>query len=150
MVREPGISGRRIAILLKKNKDFIIKRKRKVDRANRENVSRSSIEKEVGELENMYRAMALDLYAIITSGESEKTQIMAFNALWKARRDLIDTKMDAGIFKRELGKIEVEGDLSSEQIAKMNDAIDKLYGIKQRGTKRGAKNKKGKAKVDKA
>jgi len=136
-------------VLLKYDKDFINKRKRKIDRANRENISQSTIEKDLGELENIYKAMALDLYGIIASGASEKTQIMAFNALFKAKRELIDSKMDAGIFRRELGKLEVEGDLSPEQVAVMTKAIDKLYGRKRK-SKRSPTNKKGKKSVRKA
>ncbi len=147
MVREPGISGRRIAVLLKKDKEFICKRKKKIDRANRESISRSTIEKDLAELENIYRSMAQDMYKIITSGADKKSQIMAFNALWKARRELIDSKMDAGIFRRELGKLEVETDLSPEQSALISSAIDKLYGTKRgKGTsKRSGKDTKGKA-----
>ncbi len=148
MVREPNISGRRCAVLLKMDKDFIIKRKRKIDRANRENISRSMIEKDLAELENLYRAMALDMYDIITSSDSDNAKIFAFNALFKARRDLIDSKMDAGIFRRELGKLEVESDLTPEQSALINIAIDKLYGNKGRNNKTSkgsGKDKKGKA-----
>ena len=141
MVREPNISGRRIAVLLKHDKDFIINRKKKIDRANRENINRSMVEKDLAELENLYRAMALDMYDIITSSMSDNAKIFAFNALFKAKRELIDSKMDAGIFRRELGKIEVESDLSPEQATKLDDAIDKLYGLTKTGNKKRPKNK---------
>jgi len=131
MVREPGVSGRRIARLLKYDKDFIIKRKRKIDRRNRENISRSTIEKDLAELENIFQAMALDLYEIITSGDSEKTRIMAFNALWKARRELIDNKMDAGIFERQLGTLKTEHELTPEQSKLLDQAIEYGFGLRK-------------------
>ncbi len=147
MVREPGISGRRCAVLLKMDKDFIQKRKKKIDRANKESIKRSMIEKDLVELENIYRSMSLDMYEIITSSISDNAKIFAFNALFKARKELIDVKMDAGIFRRELGKLEVESDLSPEQSALINIAIDKLYGTKRskRKTKRSGNDTKGKA-----
>ena len=149
MVREPGISGRRCAVLLKMDKDFIQKRKKKIDRANKESINRSMIEKDLVELENIYRAMSLDMYDIITSSVSDNAKIFAFNALFRARKELIDSKMDAGIFRRELGKLEVETDLSPEQKALIDGAINKLYGNKG-NSKRSVKDTKGKKSIRKA
>ena len=122
MVREPGISGRRIGLLLGYDKDFINKLKKKVDGENRRELETSLIDKEIIALENIYKAMALEMYDIITSAESDGSKISAFSTLFKARRDLIDVKMDAGIFVRKMGEVRIE--LSDEQKGMLKKLLD--------------------------
>lgn len=115
MVREPGISGRRIAELLGYDRDFICKLKKKIDRELKMNLERSLIEDELSEFENIYKAMAIDMYAIITSNSKDSDKIKAFEALMNGKERLIQQKMDAGYFTRKLGEVGIKQTLTPEQ-----------------------------------
>jgi len=109
MVREPGISSRRMAVLLNYDKDFICKLKRKIDGQLKREIENSLVEADIKEMENIYRSMAIDMYEIITSNSKDGDKVKAFEALLKGKERLIQQKMDAGIFKRKLGDLSISG-----------------------------------------
>lgn len=124
MVREPGVSARRIAKVLGYDKNYIAKLKRKIDRENKMDIERALVEDDIAELQNMYRAMAIDLYQIITGSGKEMDKINAFKGLFDAKIKLIGQKMDAGIFKRSIGELKIEASLSDENQAILDKAIN--------------------------
>ena len=136
MVREPGISGRRIAVLLNYDAGFICRRKKKLERAMKISLEKSLVEDEIAKLENIYRSMALELYEIITSSSKDTDKVKAFEALFDKQNALIDRKMDAGIFTRKLGELDIKGKLSDEQSEIVNKALELMYANTNRGIKK--------------
>lgn len=128
MVREPKISARRVAHLLGYDKNYIAKLKRKIDRENKMDIQRALVEDDIAELQNMYRAMAIDMYQIIVGSGKEMDKINAFKNLFDAKIKLIGQKMDAGIFKRSIGELTIEANLSSENQKILDKAINYAIG----------------------
>lgn len=100
MVREPGISGRRMARLLGYDRDFVHKLKKRIRRELLAGLDKELISKDIAELENIYRSMAIDMYEIITSNSKDRDKIKAVGLLLDAKSRLIRLKMTFGIYKR--------------------------------------------------
>lgn len=109
MVREPGISARRMAVLLNYDKTFVAKLKRKIDGELKRSIENSLVVEDLKELENIYRSLSLDMYSIIEGGKKDSDKVKAFDSLMDGKKMLIQQKMDAGIFKRKLGEMEIIG-----------------------------------------
>lgn len=100
MVREPGISGRRMARLLGYDRDFIHKLKKRIRRELLVGLDRELVINDLIELENIYRSMAIDMYEIVASGSKDRDKIKAFGALLNAKDQLIRQKATFGIYRK--------------------------------------------------
>ena len=89
MVREPGVSGRRMAKLLGYDRDFIHKLKKRIRRELLAELDRELLINDLMELENIYRSMATDMFEIIASGSKDADKIKALSLLLDERGQLI-------------------------------------------------------------
>ena len=128
MVREPRISGRRCAEILGHDRTYICKLKKKIDRETADAIKHSTITKDIGKLERTFESMVGDLWDIINSKDaSDKDKVAAFKAMFDAQGDLINRKMDAGIFERKIGTLKTEGSLSPESEALIKQALSYVF-----------------------
>jgi len=125
MVREPRISGSRLASVLGYDIAFILKLKKKIDRQAIENINRSEIQKDLGDLTRIFDVLVTDMWDIITDKtSSQRDKIAAFKAVFDTRNSLIERKMDAGIFERKLGTLKTEGGESFYDLLKKMPEAD--------------------------
>jgi len=136
MVRDPRISGRRMADALNYDRNFICKLKRKLDREITASIEQSLMEKDLGQFQVMYETMVSFMWDIVNDDSAkDKDKIAAFKVILDGKDKLIDRKMDAGIFSRKLGELNIQADLTPEQNDLINRGLEKLYGVSRKITK---------------
>lgn len=110
LIRNPNISCRALAKLLKVNKDFALKirtevvaERRKAMQEEIEKLKKRTLEEELVDMEEETKELVIELWKIISSG-SPKDKTQAIRTLLQAREQLFSIKFDAGLFTRKLGE----------------------------------------------
>ena len=125
-IRDPGIGSRRIGKLLGLDKMTANKYLKEVraDRAKQlkkeiDELQERSVSEELVETKEEFREAMNELWKIITSKKSTRTQkVQAIRTLVRTKKELFEMMLDAGLFKRHLG----EGSINLTEIFK---AIEK-------------------------
>lgn len=131
MATNPNISGRKIAEQLKYNHHFILKLMNKITRARAEEIKRVTVEEDLADLNDFIKTVIPVVSGIIfDAGANDRDKISATRALVDAKLKMLNSKFDAGVFERQLGKLKTEDVLSEEEQDKIKNAID--YALKRR------------------
>ena len=149
---QPNITARKLASVLEIDYRLALKRMQKVRVRRLERIKRADVTDDIATFVNFFDQAVPEIVEIIFTKKkgggykySAKERIFAFKTLVDGNKRALDMKMDAGIFKRELGKLEVAGGLNPEQAAVIKEAIDKLYGRPSGKLKDGNNEKGGKS-----
>lgn len=115
LIRDNSMSCRRMGALLGIDYKFanrlmneVREENVKLIREEIEKLKKTTIEEEIVNYDNEVRELIIELWKIISSGETTKRdKISAIRALVLARRQLFDIKFDAGLFARKLGEMDL-------------------------------------------
>jgi len=129
LITNPRISKYKLSKILGINKDVALRLKKEVVAENTKRISKQKIEEEIGKLEAEYEQLALECWRIITNNTRKvkknkdgkeveveveitpREKMNAVKTLIEAKKTLFNIKFDAGVFKRDLGKVESIVDL---------------------------------------
>jgi hypothetical protein len=124
----PNISAAKIAETLHLDHWFVCKRKKKIERANTENIRRMTIDQDLGEIRQFLNATLPEIAKIIFAKESkEKDKINALKVLLEGKKVFLDKKFDAGIFERQLGRMKTDTTLSEEDRKVVEQALEYAF-----------------------
>jgi len=88
---------------------------KKVERERVENLRRAVAEDDLAELAEFIKQANPELAAIVFNpNETPKNKVIAYRAMLEGKSKAIDLKMDAGIYQRNLGKLQIAGSLTAE------------------------------------
>jgi len=128
-VQKPNISARQIAKLLDRDHTFISKLKNKVDQENRHKIDHDTVRKELARLEELVHEGGITMRGVMFNTTNfDKEKVAAYVALINAYKMLLDAKFDAGLFRKELGRIEADHKLSPEDKADIKRVIEYAIG----------------------
>ena len=140
LVKNPKISGLEVQRVLaadlesplQLDKNYVAKLIRKIhgERANR--IDKLTLDVAIAKYEDEGDAARAELWAIINDiGVEIQHRINAIRALREISTEIFEKMFDAGVFERQLGKIKTENDLTPEQEAEVEQALNYVYRYKK-------------------
>ena len=146
LIRKPSITCREVGKLVEVDKDTAHKYMKAIRREGRENIDEQDLIEEVGKVEAEYEHLALELYRIVSDdyrlrkriiidedGKENieetkvpitvKEKLRAVKELRELKKTLFGIKFDCGIFEKKLGKLNISGELTSEEKELLKKAI---------------------------
>lgn len=137
IVRKPDISIRQIKKVLAENrqeplnidKEYLARLVGKIRRDRAQRLNHYTVNVVLGEFEQEVKELKKSLWAIIGNPlGDDKVKVAAIKELRNSSVALFDKMFDAGLFDRNLGKLETEQSLSPEIEAMIQKAITHGYG----------------------
>jgi len=111
--------------------DYLTKLRRKILAEREHRYFNPKLDAEVAKIEDTFNAISKEMWKIVfSSASTNQEKARAAETILKAHDRLLQAKMDAGIFERQLGKLKVVPGLSDEQSAILARAID--YGFQRK------------------
>lgn len=116
MILKPGVSIEGIRRVLELSQDplkldyrYITKVVQKIRAERRVRMDRQEIKTRISEMQDCYEAVSEQMWKILLDGTADgKGRVMAGKVIIDAQRNLLDAQMEAGVFDRKLGTLNID------------------------------------------
>lgn len=148
IVRRPDVSIRQIKKILEEHpkapikltKDYIMLLVRKIRKNRGQRLNSYTVNVILGQFEQEVEELKKQLWTIVSNPVgSDKVKVAAIKEIRSSSMALFDKMFDAGLFEKNLGKLDIDQKLSEETEAMIAKAISHGYG--ERDTKNSTKPK---------
>ena len=121
---EPRITITKMAMQLKVDYRVVMRLNKKIERERVEAIKRALADDDLSEIIEFIKEASPEIKGIIFSQFAKPAEkIAAFRAVIEGQDRAMNLKMDAGIYQRNLGKLDVERKLNSEDEALLKKAL---------------------------
>jgi len=129
LIRKPRIGQYKLAKILGINKKTALKLKKEIIRENTRWLSAQKVNEEIGKIEAEDDQFAFECWQIIKDpNTTNKDKISAIRSRIEASKTLFNIKFNSGVFKRKLGELEIEKELTQEEQDLIKKVIELDYG----------------------
>jgi len=124
----PNMSALQMAEVLKLTPNFVAKRKKRIDREDAEAIKRITVEEDLADIRNFLNAVLPEISRFVFDQTIKpKDRINAVKVLIEGKIKLLNSKFDAGVFEKQLGKLKTEDRVSEEERKVLLNAFDNAF-----------------------
>lgn len=106
------------------SRDYVMMLKRKIEAERGKRIDFQILGRELSRIEDKFKDLMYNLYSIVRDDKAKPIEkIAAAKTIGELEKNLMNIKFDAGMFKRHIGKVEVE-ETAEDRIVKRIIEID--------------------------